>query len=244
MLIRKYIAAASLAVLTTTLVVSTESQAQAAEQSESKKDIDPKSKLLWLDAEGGISHANLSTFSADFNQFSAGFLPRTGTGPMAGAAIGVRFVFLTLGVRGRVASYENSDRNQAVSSWNMSSLNGEIGLRVPLHRLEPYATLSGGYTTFGGFGNAVRGVQDGVNVNGFNTRLGIGLDYFLSRYISLGAQGTGEVLALTRPGVPVREVAQLPQSDTVEEGAVRFLQANGSTYGLALSMTAGVKAHF
>src|SRR5215468_1540668 len=64
-----------------------------AEQPE--REPQPTSKLLWLDAEGGIENATLNTFTEDFNAFAVGFLPRTGTGPMGGAAVGVRFVFLT-----------------------------------------------------------------------------------------------------------------------------------------------------
>jgi hypothetical protein len=204
----------------------------------------PKSKLVWLDAEGGLSSANLHTFSADFEKFSVGFLPRSGTGPMGGAAVGVRFVFLTLGVRGRVASYQDDDPSRNVNGWTMSSLNGEVGLRAPLGRLEPFMTVGGGYTTFGGFGSAIDGAGRGVNVNGANARLALGFDYFVSRYLSLGAAGTGEVLMLTRPGIPVREVAKLPGSRTAEDATVRFLESNGSTYGAALALTGGLKVHF
>ena len=204
----------------------------------------PKSKLLWLDAEGGVSSANLQTFSADFDRFAVGFLPQSGTGPMGGAAVGVRFVFLTLGVRGRVASYQDDNPSRNVDSWTMSSLNGEIGLRAPLSRFEPYLTIGGGYTTFGGFGSAIDGAERGINVNGANARLALGFDYFVSRFVSVGAAGTGEVLMLTRPGVPVREVAKLPGSRTADDAVVRSLMANGSTYGGALAMTGGLKLHF
>jgi hypothetical protein len=205
---------------------------------------DPTSKLLWLDAEAGVQNAQLNTFTEDFQAFSVGFLPRSGTGPAAGGAIGVRFVFLTLGVRGRVARFEESDPSRNVHGWSMASVDGEVGFRIPLRRLEPYVTLASGYTTLGGFRDAVNGLSNGINVNGFNARLGVGLDYFLSRYISLGGGVTGEVLALTRPGVPVRDVANLPRSQNLEDAATRVLEADGSTYGSALAFTGSLKAHF
>jgi hypothetical protein len=213
------------------------------EQAESSEP-NPKSKLVWLDAEGGLSSTNLHTFSADFDRFAVGFLPQSGVGPMGGAAVGLRFVFLTVGVRGRVASYQDDDPSRNVRSWTMSSLNGEVGLRAPLSRFEPFMTVGAGYTTFGGFGSAIDGAGRGLNVNGANARLSLGFDYFVARFVSLGVLGTGEVLMLTRPGVPLKEVAALPGSKTADVAAVRFLEARGSTYGSALALTGGLKVHF
>lgn len=216
----------------------------AEEKASDDKEPDPKSKLVWLDAEGGLASANLQTFNADFKNFAFGFLPQSGIGPQAGAAVGVRLVFLTLGVRGRVASFQDDDPTHHVRDWTMSSLDGEVGVRVPLKRAEPYLTLGAGYTTFGGFGSAIDGASKGLNVNGFNMRVGAGFDYFVSRYVSVGALGTAEVLALTRPGIPVREVAKLPASQTSDVAVVRALEARDSTYGLALALTGGLGVHF
>src|SRR5262249_50794843 len=165
-------------------------------------------------------------------------------GPRAGAALGFRFLSLPAGVGGGAATFEDPPPPHNVHAWNMSSLDGELGFRAPLGRLEPYLTLASGYTTFGGFGDAVSGLKNGLNVNGFNARLGFGVDYFISRYVSLGGNLTGELLILTRPGVPVRDITSIPQTRTLDEGAARFLEANGSSYGTALALTGGIKAHF
>ena len=202
---------------------------------------DPKSKIVWFDVEAGVSSVNLNTFSTNFDQFSVGFIPQSGIGPSVGGAAGFRLVFLTLGARGRAARFSG---NGPVREWSMASIDGEIGVRVPLHRLEPHLTLASGYTTFGGFGDALQGVQQGLRVNGFNARIGFGVDYFVSRYVSIGGLASGELLMLTRPGVPVREVAALPTSSTLDAAAIRFLEAQGSTYGTALALTGGLKAHF
>ena len=202
---------------------------------------DPKSKIVWFDVEAGVSSVNLNTFSTNFDQFSVGFIPQSGIGPSVGGAAGFRIVFLTLGARGRAARFSGSG---PVQEWSMASIDAEVGLRVPLRRLEPHLTLASGYTTFGGFGDAVQGVQQGLRVNGVNARLGLGLDYFVSRYVSVGGLASGELLMLTRPGVPVREVAALPTSSTLDAAAIRFLQAQGSSYGTALALTRGLKAHF
>jgi hypothetical protein len=244
--------AAVIGIASTTVISSVASaQSQPApppnhtdQPAEKGKEPDGKSKLVWLDAEGGVAHVNLHTFNADFQRFSVGFLPQSGTGPAGGAAVGLRFVFLTIGVRGRVASFHDSEPTRAVRDWTMSSLDGEVGMRVPLKRAEPYLTLAAGYTTFGGFGAAIDGVGRGMNVNGFNARLGFGFDYFVARSVSVGALGSAEILMLTRPGVPVREVAALPASQTADVAVIRALEARGSTYGTAFLLTGGVKVHF
>jgi hypothetical protein len=213
-------------------------------EKERENEPQPMKKLLWLEAEGGVETTTLNTFTENFNAFSVGFLPRTGTGPAGGGAVGVRFVFLTLGARARVASFQENDPSRNVKGWNMASFDGELGFRVPLRRLEPYLTLAAGYTTLGGFRDAVAGVSQGLNVNGFNTRLGFGVDYFVSKYISIGGALTGELLILTRPGIPVRDITSIPQTRTLDQAAVRVLEADGSSYGSALALTAGAKAHF
>lgn len=202
---------------------------------------DPKSKIVWFDVEAGVSSVNLNTFTTNFDQFSVGFIPQSGIGPSIGGAAGFRLVFLTLGARGRAARFSGSG---PVQEWSMASIDAEVGVRVPLHRLEPHLTLASGYTTFGGFGDALQGVQQGLRVNGINARLGLGVDYFLSRYVSVGGLASGELLMLTRPGVPVKEVAALPTSQTLDAAAIRFLEAQGSSYGTALALTGGLKAHF
>lgn len=219
------------------------SSAAFAEEEEKKNEPDPTSQLLWLDAEAGVENASLNTFTEDFDKFSLGFLPRNGVGPMGGAALGVRLVFVTLGVRGRVASFTDTEPSHSVHEWSMASIDGEVGLRIPLHRLEPYLTFAGGYTTLGGIGDAIDGLQSGLNANGFDVRTGFGLDYYVSKHVSIGALGTFELLGLTRPGVPARDVAALPQSQTVGTAAMRFIEANGSSYGTALALTGGLKVH-
>jgi len=231
------------------LVASAANAAEPVKAEEKKEEtsddgIDPKKQFLWLDAQGGIENVNLSTFAADFHQFSVGVVPRAATGPVGSFGGGLRLVFLTLGVRGRVATFDGGDQLNAVGSWTMSSIDGEIGIRAPLHRFEPYMTIAGGYTTLGGLNDAFQGVQSGLSVNGANGRVMLGFDYFVAKYISLGMAGSAEAMALTRPGIPLKEVAALPNSQTLDVAAVRALEANGTTWGSALALTGGVTGHF
>jgi hypothetical protein len=199
---------------------------------EREREPEPMKKLLWLDAEVGFATADINTFTADLNSMAVGFKGHSGTGPVAGAAIGVRFVFVTLGVRGRVTS---------LTGWSMSSVDGELGFRVTFRRFEPYMTIAAGYTALGGGGLQDPSSSTPVELNGLNARLGLGLDYFVSRYVSLGGGLGGEALAFTRSGVPLSGVQQ---THTIQEGEARLRDAAGSSYGGAVTLTGGVKAHF
>lgn len=199
------------------------------------------SQLVWVDAKGGIESVELQTFVADFNTVSAGFLPTSGLGPTASLGAGLRFGFVTVGARGRVASFEDS---QTVGAWQIWTLDLELGLRVPLHRIEPHLTLGGGYASFGGLSTAVRGLQAGLDVHGVDARVGAGADYWVAENVSLGLDLTGGLLAIARPGVSVRDLATAKQIGTLNDAKARVLEASGSSVGTTLGLTAAVAVHF
>jgi hypothetical protein len=201
----------------------------------------PMSQLVWLDARTGIEEIQLQTFSADFNSVSAGFLPVNGVGPTARIGAGLRLGFVTLGLRGRVASFEDG---ATVGAWQIWTLDGELGIRVPLYRWEPHVTFAGGYSSFGGFGAAVRGLQDGLDVHGADMRLGFGVDYWVTHAVSLGLDLDGDAIFIARPGVSVRDLTVAKQVGTLDDAKARVLQASGSSFGTAVSLTLGVGLHF
>jgi hypothetical protein len=201
----------------------------------------PMSQLAWLDAQTGLEAVTLQTFLADFRSVSAGLLPTSGIGPTARVGTGLRFGFVMLGLRGRVASFEDPS---SVGRWQIWTLDGELGVRVPLARLEPHLALAGGYSSFGGFGGAVRGLQDGLDVHGVDVRLGGGVDYWMTHAISFGLDLNGELLAVARPGVSLRDLATAKQIGTLDEAKARILEASGSSIGAAMSLTAGLGVHF
>jgi hypothetical protein len=209
-----------------------EARSRQAPAAQREREPEPTKKLVWLDAELGYAGASLNTFTADINSLSVGFRGHSATGPTAGAAIGFRFVFVTLGVRARVSN---------LSPWSMTSIDGELGFRVTFRRFEPYMTVAAGYTALGGLADPSSTNGDTMNLNGINARLGLGLDYFVSRYVSLGGLVSGEALGFPRSGVPLTSVSQ-PR--TLQEGEARLRDASGSSYGGALTLTGGVKAHF
>ena len=91
---------------------------------------------------------------------------------------------------------------RGVPDWKLWTLGVEGGLHMPLGALEPYATVGVGYAsvgsmkygTFDAMGQATRGSGDAPSAKGFDARLGIGLDYYLTNMFSVGLNVTGDML--------------------------------------------------
>lgn len=199
---------------------------------------------LWLDAEGGIEGINLQTFHADADKLTAGFVPSTATGPAAGVGMGVRLLFLTLGARARVASFQDQSPMRTVGSWQLWTLDAELGFRAMLRRAEPYLSFGFGYASLGGLDDAVTGLKRGLDVNGLNLRASAGLDIYLNRHLSVGGLFGGELLALSRPGIPVVDLLEAQRVNTINEAKARILQGDGSSWGWAWTLVVGPGLHF
>jgi hypothetical protein len=204
----------------------------------------PTSQHLWIDAQAGIESVSLETFNADFDAVSAGLLPSSGVGPTANVGAGIRLVFLTLGVRGHVASFEDNAPTRSVGAWQIWSLDGELGLRAPLGRLEPHGAVAMGYASFGGLGTALRGLSAGLDIHGVDGLLEGGVDYWVTRAVSVGADLSGGLLAIVRPGVSARDLATPKEIGTINEAKARVLEANGSSVGWMFAATGEVGVHF
>jgi len=203
----------------------------------------PRHEIVWTNAEAGIQGLHLRTFEANPDAVTLGVLPADAVGPTLGVGAGVRFVFVTLGVRGRVGMFA-ADAPGHTGGFQLWTLDAELGIRAPLGRFDPWLTLSGGYATFGGLSTAVSGLQQGLDVNGVNARVAIGFDYYLNKHLSLGASLGGELLYMTRSGISVRDLATPQEVDTLNQAKARLLQANGSSVGAAWSATVGPGVHF
>jgi len=201
---------------------------------------------VYVEAEGGFQHVGLRTFNVDEQNFSAGFIETQSSGPVIGVGAGVRLLFLTLGARGRVGFF---------NAWDLFSVGGELGLRIPIGNLEPRFDLGGGYAALGSVRGALQSgdsatlqsaFQD-AQIRGFYIRAGAGLDYYVTKYFSVGAQANFEVLGLTRPGLDPTKVTQLssdPNLSTAEQARAEVLKAEGSSYGAAGTATAVLGLHF
>lgn len=204
----------------------------------------PMSQHVWIDAQAGVESVQLNTFSANFDTMSVGLLPSSGVGPTANIGGGLRLVFLTLGLRGRVATFHDDSPAQTVGAWQIWTLDLEAGLRVPLGRMEPHAALAGGYASFGGFRTALQGLSAGLDVHGIDARLDGGVDYWVAQSISVGLDATAGLLAVARPGVSARDLAMPKQIGTIDDAKARVLEASGSSVGSTFVLTCDVGVHF
>lgn len=214
--------------------VQTEQELNKSEQEDSGRGLE----FFYLNGEIGMEHLGLQTFKAN-NLVDANVVKSTQTGLMYGGGLGFRLVFLTLGARFRMGNF---------SDWQLWTLDGEVGLHIPLGNLEPYFTLAGGYASLGSFsaGNLGSDLNSaGVSITGYNIRAGAGLDFYITPMFSVGANLTGEMLGLTRPGVdPAKLKASAGSTNNTKQAAADVYKADGSSVGAAVSLTGVIGLHF
>ncbi|MDI1444378.1 hypothetical protein [Polyangium sp. 6x1] len=225
--------------------------ASQAPASETSQDLDDAKKgdsgrgLEWfyLEAEGGFQHLGLRTFNVDEESFSAGFIETQASGPVIGAGLGLRLVFITIGARGRVGFF---------NTYDVFSVGGEVGLHLPLGNLEPHFELGGGYTALGSFKSALQNgaaatALENTQIHGFYVRGQAGLDYYVTPIFSIGVSASAEVLGLTRPGLDPSKVTEIqsdPNLTSLQQARAEVLKAEGSSYGAAVTGTAVLGLHF
>ncbi len=200
------------------------------------EDTGRKFEIFWLRGELGGSYINMTQLSNDTLQIekaSAG-------GPMFAFAAGVRFVVLVMGAR---------LRHNALSSFNMWQLNGEVGVKLPIRDFDFSLTGHGGYSFVGRLGDAgvatsssVPTTTDKVEIRGFNLGIEAALDYYVSPTFSVGAGLFSDVLFLNRPPLEV------PASFTPEQRAQiandPLYQKSGTSAGLQLGGGLRLGLHF
>jgi hypothetical protein len=194
-------------------------------------------ELIWVDAHLGASYIDMRQFSSDtlaLEKASAG-------GPMFALGAGVRFVLLVLGVR---AKYN------ALSAFNMWQLNAEIGLKVPISKLDLLIGAHGGYSFVGSVGEGTAATNSGntptnndaVKIRGFNAGLDFALDYYVTPTFSVGGGVFGDFLYLKRPPVDP------PSGLTAEQAALvasdPLYQKSGTTAGMQLGGALRLGFHF
>ncbi|WP_437969604.1 hypothetical protein WMF04_10030 [Sorangium sp. So ce260] len=194
-------------------------------------------ELVWFNVEGGYENVGLQTFNIDEDELTAGFISSSANGGVLGAGVGVRLLYFTLGARGRVGFF---------SDWQLFSVGGEVGMHLPLGRLDPHVDLGFGYAGLGSFKSAVSGAADAIAIRGFYGRISGGLDIYLSPVFSIGANASWELLALTRPGLSTAQIDRIKgeAATTPQQARADLLAAEGSSVGSALALTAVAGLHF
>lgn len=196
-------------------------------------------ELFWLDAHIGGSYINMAQFSSETLQIensSAG-------GPAFSAGGGLRFLMFVLGAR---------LRHNALSSFNMWQINGELGLKIPISSFDILFGLHGGYSFVGRLGDAgvatnsnTPTAADAVSIRGWNAGLDVGFDYYVSPMFSVGAGILGDFLFLNRP--PVDKPAGFEQLTPAQKQAIEndpLYQKSGTSAGLQLAGGLRLGLHF
>ena len=212
----------------------TEEQLEEAKKKDSGRGL----TWVWLAFDGGYQHVGLQTFNADDPKLTAGLVDTSADGAVAGAGLGVRLLFFTIGARGRLGFFE---------SWKTYSVGGELGLRIPLGIVEPHVEVGGGYTTLASIVDTSGAALDAMHIRGFYVRVGTGLDVFLTRWLSLGAGATWDVLGLSRPALAAAEVARIkarPGLTDAELAKADLLGGAATSFGSGIAVTASLGLHF
>jgi len=202
-----------------------------------KKDSGRGLEFFYLNVEGGYEHVGLSTFSVNEEELTAGLIASSSSGGVVGGGLGLRLLFLTVGARARAGFFQD---------WQLFSVGGEVGFRIPIGNLDPHFDLGGGYAGLGNMAGALQGAPDAVSIRGFYARVGGGLDYYITPAVSIGANVSWELLGLTRPGVSAEDIEQIQSTSgsTRDPEQVRLmLAADGSSFGSALAITGVLGLH-
>jgi hypothetical protein len=157
-----------------------------------RKDSGRGLEFVWLNAEIGVQHLGLETFSGK-DLVGPDVIHRKFTSLIAGAGLGARIVFLTVGARFRYG-YAKDLKHFTVGA--------EGAVHWPFGALEPYAGLGAGYARVlerTRTGNLAAGTDTKPNsIAGLDARLFGGLDYYLTNLFSVGANVSGDALLLFR----------------------------------------------
>ena len=186
---------------------------------------------FWIDVDGGFQHVGLETFSVNKSNLTAGLVKSEASGSYVGAGLGLQLMFLRIGPRARVGFFDD---------WQLFSVGGEVGLRLPLGFLEPHIDLGGGYVALGSMsGGGLAAISKNARVSGAYGRIGGGLDIFLGSVFSVGPFASWEFMGLTRPGVSLADLD--PSAVTsLSEAENTAAAAEGSGYGS--TVTVGARA--
>jgi hypothetical protein len=171
---------------------------------------------VYLNADAGFSYINMTGFSGS----NLVTVNNAAAGPTFGVGAGIRLFILTLGVRANL---------NELSTFNLWQLDGELGFHIPIGHWDPYLGLHGGYCFVGSLDDGLSGSSANLSITGGDAGLQVGVDYYFNHFVSLGIEGSGDALFLSRPAVapsglpPEAAMAYQASADSVGFGVIGSL---------------------
>ena len=212
------------------------SQPEAQLDLAKKEDSGRGLEFVWLNADVGGEYLGLETLRSK-QLVDSKLVASKGLGAVYGAGLGVRLLVFTFGARFRLGNFQD---------WQLWTLNGEAGLRIPLGHVEPYFTFGGGYASLGAFSGSELAAalkSASANARGFDVRAGFGVDVYLTNTFSVGGNLTGEALFLSRAGSSA-VVTPGPAGNQDQQNAEGVFGAHGSGIGVGATLSAVLGLHF
>jgi hypothetical protein len=143
-------------------------------------------------------------------------------------------------------------RYNALSSFNMWQLNGELGFKLPVGAADILIGGHGGYSFVGSLGQAALATStnvpteaDQVKIRGWNAGLDLAFDYYVSPTFSVGVGAIGDFLFLNRP--PLAKPAGFDQLPPEQQNAINndpLYQRSGSSAGFQAAGFLRLGLHF
>jgi hypothetical protein len=185
---------------------------------------------VYLNADLGAAYTDLASLRASNWQLQ----DNASSGPAFGLAAGVRLVFLSLGVR---------VRDLALSSYNIWETDLEALFHFRIWRIDGYFGGRGGYAFLGAFSadslrTSTGSAASNVTVHGWNVGPTLGLDFYITKLVSVGVDANVEAMFLERPPLP------LPSGETVAPQYASLYNASGSSVGAGFIGMSHLGIHF
>lgn len=178
----------------------------------------------FVDAQVGAAYSDVVAFSN--SQLIPGVTESREWGSHFGGTAGLRFGPIALGVHGDFSRFR---------PYDIGTLGGLVELRLPIPAVQPYARVGLGYAWLGDVNVNTSLAHCGPtsssaacpSIRGWSLMAGAGIDFWLSRFVTLGGGLDLYVLNLTRSASPTM---------------VTFAQS-GDSVGLQLAVTAQLGIH-
>lgn len=192
---------------------------------------------VYLNADVGAAYVNMTSFS----ESQLGLVNNSGAGPAWGVGAGVRLIFFTVGVRLRNEIIPNLG-----SLWKF---NLEAAFHTRVWRIDPYFGVRGGYNFVGSLNSSTVSVATGntpgdVAVHGWNVGPTVGIDFYFTSLISIGADLQADFLFMQRPKVDLPSACTTNPVCNMMAMNNPLYQNSGSSVGFGAIGTAHLGIHF